>query len=46
MVLQVVAVSLLLLGLWTRDASANPAHDSLQQISSQEQSMFFTKYLQ
>ena len=46
MVLHVVAVSLLLLGLWARDASANPAHDRLQQISSQERSMFFTKYLQ
>lgn len=39
-------VVLLLAGLWTQEALANPAHDRLQQMSSGERNTFFAKFLQ
>lgn len=40
-----VAMSMLA-GFWTQEASANPAHNRLQQMSSGERNTFFAKFLQ
>ena len=37
---------LLLVGIWTQEASANPAHGRLQQMTSGERNTLFAKFLQ